>query len=467
MSFETDDRRRTLIKTLGATGLASVVPGWARAAPNPPSYNVLWLMSDEQNPFVTGYGGDPFVRTPAIDSLAATGVQFSAAYTTNPICSPSRVGIHTGRFGSNIDYKRKNYESLGTYFTRQGFNTAWYGKRDWTNIVNNFMDLGEDTNKVVKDRFQQAGLEEPSKSRLVSDAMLAYWGTDLNEDSVTAEQAVSFLDKIGTKKFFLGVSCRDPHFPFHIQQQYYDLYRSAQIPEPRVTNAMLNDLSAAMKADRLEYGIADLTPEQTRFCRAVYYGKISYMDEQIGRVLNKLDAMGLRDNTIIIYSCDHGEMMGQHGIWYKNNFFEGSVRVPLVISLPPAFGPRALTKVTAPVNLIDVYPTLCELCGLRPPSQLEGTSLYRLMTGADNGDSREAFSENKRRGVAARMIRTQEYKYCWYDDGFEQLYDMQGSDRDVEAQNLAGNSAYKSVKDKLRKSALDGWNKRGLFDGGG
>lgn len=467
MTFDTDDRRRTVIKTLGAAGLASVTgPLWAATAPVPNDYNVLWLMSDEHNPFISGYAGDPFVRTPNIDSLANRGVQFSATYTTNPVCSPARLGIHSGRFGSNIDFKRKNYECLGSFFSRNGFTTAWYGKRDWTKVDNKWGDEGEDTDEVVEKRFKAAGLPLPEKSRLVSDAMVSYWGTDLNEDSVVAEQAVAFLNTVGSKRFFLGVSCHDPHFPFYIQQQYYDLYKSAAIPDPVVTDAMLRDLSAAMKQDRLEDGIANLTPEQKRFCTAIYYGKISYMDDQVGRVLRKLDAMGLREKTIIVYTCDHGEMMGRHGIYYKNNFFEAAARVPLIISLPSSFA-RPITKVKAPVNLIDIYPTLTELCGLRPPSQLEGNSLYSLMTGADNGSTRVAFSENKRNNIAARMIRNNEFKYCWYEDGFEQMYDMVGADRDVEGKNLADIATYKATKEKLRKQALAGWNRKGLFDGGG
>lgn len=461
-------RRRKFLQALGAMGLpiGGGMPAVAQTKTGA-DYNVLFLMSDEQNPFLSGHAGDPCIRTPAQDALARNGISFRSCYTPNPVCSPARVGIHSGRMGSNVDFENRNYECLGPYFTRKGFKTAWYGKQDWSGMKNRFDDVGADPDDVVDQRFRDAGLAPPPRSQLVRDAMVSYWGVDLNDDTVITEQALAFLDSVGDQRFFMGVAYTDPHFPFYIQQRYYDMYASAPIPEPVVTEAMLNDLSAAMKQDRKKFEVDILTPEQARYGRAIYYGKTTYMDEQLGRVLNKLASLGLHEKTIIVYTSDHGEMMGQHGIWYKNNFFEGAARVPLLVCLPPGWGGPRGVQVDAPVSLIDIYPTLCELCRLKPPESLEGRSLVPLINGNDTGPERVAFSENKRRHVAARMIRTAEYKYCYYDDGFEQLYDMQGADRDVEAMNLAQDAQYRKIKRDLKKRALDGWNRRGLFTGGG
>jgi len=455
--------RREALEMLGALGLLAV-PCAVEAANR---YNIVWLMSDEHDPFVAGYAGDRRVLTPAIDSIAKAGVQFTAAYSPDPICVPSRQAFHSGRMASNIDHLTPNYEALGPYFTRMGFKTAWFGKQHWEGLVNTFQDEGVDCGKVVKQRFMDQGLPYPEESRLVEDASIAYWGTDLNQDTVCTEQALAYLDTVGSKPFFLGVSYAKPHFPFCIQQAYYDLYASRRLPRPTVTQAMLDGLSTAMKQDRVTFGFADLTPEQCDFARAIYYGMVSYMDEQVGQVLAKLDALDLRRKTIVIYVADHGEMLGQHGIWYKNAFLEASARVPMLISLPRSFGVPRGSKIDAPVSVIDLFPTLCDLCTLTPPTSLEGGSLLPLMHGIDPVSERAAFSENKRRGIAARMIRTPQFKYCYYDDGVEQLYSMAGSDRDIEGTDLAEDPDYAAIKANLKRRALKGWNPDGLFDGGG
>jgi len=141
--------------------------------------------------------------------------------------------------------------------------------------------------------------------------------------------------------------------------------------------------------------------------------------------------------------------------------------VPMLISLPRSFGVARGSKIDVPVSVIDLFPTLCDLCALTPPASLEGDSLLPLMQGIDTGSGRAAFSENKRRGIAARMIRTPRFKYCYYDDGVEQLYSMEVSDRDFEGTDLAKDPAYAEIKAKLKRRALKGWNPDGLFDGGG
>lgn len=472
--------RRNFLKVLGAAGLGlscttrnelhagtdagADADGGPVTTPSPDEYNIVWIMSDEHNPYVAGYAGDPFIDTPAIDSIAMAGTIFSAGYCQDPICVPSRQSFHSGRMASNI--QADNYEALGSYFSRMGFATAWYGKAHWDDLVNEFQDEGENATKIIKDRFEAAGIPFPDdNTRLVADAHTVTWGTDLNKDSVTTEQALAFLDANASKRFFLGVSYVKPHFPFAIQSQYVEKYQALNIPEPTVTQAMLDDLSTAMKADRIQYGIDTLTSEQSTFGRAVYYGMIDFVDEQVALVLKKLDDLGIRQRTIVIYVADHGEMMGQHGIWYKNAFYEGSARVPYVISVPSGYG-SVQKKIDAPVGLIDLFPTLCEICALEAPAHLEGKSLVALLKGSEDGADRIALSENKRRGIPARMIRTKKYKYCYYEDGIEHLFDMSGSDRDVEAVNLAKDPAYQSIKADLKARALLSWNPDGLSDDG-
>lgn len=421
--------------------------------------NVLWLMSDEHNPFVAGFAGDTIVQTPAIDSIAAAGINFSAAYSPNPICVPARRGFHSGRMGSNID--PGNYEALGPYFGRMGYTTAWYGKQHWDLLVNPFGDVGISTGKIAKQRFKAAGIPWPEDSRLIEDACLAAWPINFNEDAVAVEQGLAFLTAHHAEQFFLGVSLIKPHFPFRIQQEYYSRYETAQISRPSVTPEMLVDLSTAMLIDRDRFGFANLTDQQCDVARRMYYGMVNFVDDCVAQLLAKLDEFGLREKTIVVYLADHGEMLGDHGIWYKNSFYEGSARVPLLISAP---GMEAGVSIEAPANLIDVYPTLCDLCSLSKPEHLEGHSLVPLMDGSDSGLDRVAFSENKRHGIVARMIRTRDFKYCYYEDNREQLYDMQLDPR--EATNLADSELHTNIKAELKTRALENWNPEGLFDSG-
>ncbi len=459
--------RREALKTFGAACLAGMASSAGLARQRAAGdCNILWLMADEHNPFVAGFAGDPIVRTPALDALAARGTVFSAAYTPDPICVAARRAFCSGRMSSNLRPDEPGYEALGPYFSRRGMRTGWVGKQHWEDLRNSFDFVGEECGKVVRQRFIDAGLPYPEQSRLVRDACLAYWDTDLNEDNVATEQALAFLDATAGRRFFLGVSYVRPHFPFCIQPEYFERYADVLIPRPHVTQAMIDDLSTAMKNDRAQYGLDELTRAQSDYARKIYYGMVSYIDDQVGRVLARLDALGLRDRTIVLYMSDHGEMLGQHGIWYKNAFLEGSARVPMIISLPPAVYAQ-VRRVDAPCNTIDLFPTLCELCGLAPPPTLEGRSLVPLMTGQDAGLDRVAFSENNRRNIPARMIRTRRFKYCWYADGIEQLYDMRGADHDLEGTDIVADQAYAAIVANLRRRALAGWNPDGLYDGGG
>lgn len=414
--------------------------------------NVLVLMSDEHNPMVAGYAGDSVVSTPNLNALASVGTEFMSAYTTDPICVAARRAFHSGRTGSNIE--AGNYEAMGTYFGRQGFRTAWFGKQHWDGLVNNWQEVGVDVGRESKRRHKQAGVPFMDGSRRIEDAGVYTTPMSFHQDSICVEQAVNFLDSLNGERFFMGVSLVNPHFPFLAYQQFLDLYVDSSIERPTVTPAMLANLSTAMQLDRQKFGFANLTDEQCDFARKVYYAMVSFMDHQMGIVLARLEALGLRENTVVVYLSDHGEMLGSHGVWYKNCFYEGSARVPLIVSTPDQqFGGLE----TAPVSLLDVYPTLCRLCDLEPPTHLEGQDLFQP-------SGRTAFSENKRQGIAARMIRTNDYKYSWYADGKSELYDMVFDSQ--ETSNLTDDPAHASVKSDLHARAMEGWNPAGLFDGG-
>jgi choline-sulfatase len=185
----------------------------------------------------------------------------------------------------------------------------------------------------------------------------------------------------------------------------------------------------------------------------MYYGMVTFADEEMGRIVRKLDELGLRENTIIIYTADHGEMLGDRGIWYKNTFYEGSAGIPFIWSFPKALPQGKVVR--APAMNMDVLPTLAELCGLPRPAGLEGSSLVPVMNGRSDGAERYALSENYRGNFAGRMIRTARWKYFFYTTGEEFLYDLEADPG--EESNLIRNPDHRKVADELKQKATAGW----------
>lgn len=451
---------RRAFMTTAAAGAA--LRPYAARSPRP---NVLFLMSDEHSGRVMGCAGDGIVQTPTLDALAASGVRFSAAYCQNPICVPSRASLVTGRMPSNVgvfgndadeqDVLRDTPVSMARSFAAAGYTVEWLGKEHWgtDNAGLGFGRENERVQKVVKQRSAAFLKLRKQVGRLPQKAR--GFGPDLqpDEDAVVADEAVRCLERYdGTQPFFLGVSLKKPHFPFLVEQRFLDLYQET-IDLPDVTSAMLENLPEVNRRHREKYHLAAMTDAQIRHARATYYGMISFIDDELGKVLRALEANGLRDNTVVVYLSDHGDQAGHHGLWYKNSFYEDSVHVPLIWSWPGRI-PRRQT-VDDPVMLLDVFPSLCELCGIALPPGLEGISLVPGMHGAAGGARAvvsESYSSWKNPG---RMVRRGPWKYCWYQDGQRQLYHL-GRDPE-EADNLAGLAEHEKRIEELHRMAMEGF----------
>lgn len=438
--------RRDALKALAAV---PAIPG--RSA-TPDKLNVLWLMSDEHSTHAAGWLGNPLIRTPALDGLAKRGAAFTSAYCQNPICVPSRASFLTGRMPSNVGVfgndggLRQGVPTMATVFKQAGYLTQWIGKTHWGG------QSGFDSPHGSDDEVTGAALRRQI-TRSPADAMVATWPVSAEGDTETKNFALRFLEGNHNKPFFAGVSFRKPHFPFVVQEEFYRLYQD-RVEVPKVTPNALKDLSRLSQSEREGYGFAKLTDAQIRKARAVYFGMVTYMDSLIGEILRKVDELGLKENTIILYTADHGEMAGEHGLWYKNCFYEAGAGVPLILSVPKRT--RAGTKVEAPVMNMDLFPTLCELCGVPAPEGLEGTSLLPLLEGQDDGKNRYALSENFRGGFAGRMIRAGDWKYCCFREDREQLFDLRNDPAEVDDQ--AGNPRHKDLQTSLKARALKGWN---------
>jgi len=285
----------------------------------------------------------------------------------------------------------------------------------------------------------------------------ATWPSDVECEYLTAIEAIKFLDEHRDEPFCVWVSFPKPHFPFIAPDGFADMYRG-EGDLPRVTEQMIRNLPKHSVEYRKKYKMGELAPAQIRLAREKYYSMVSYIDMLFGKVLEKLDALGLRDDTIIVYTSDHGEMLGEHGLWYKNCMFESSAGIPMIVSYPKLL-PQGRT-VSAPVGNIDLFPTLMELAGRPIPDGLSGSSVVPLMTGQEDGADRVTFADYYAHPlqIPQRMIRTPRWKY-WHFIGDEpHLYDMQ-SDPDEE-RNLAKSPKHNDLVAELRERVLDGWDYR-------
>ncbi|MEO0416574.1 MAG: sulfatase-like hydrolase/transferase, partial [Verrucomicrobiota bacterium] len=287
--------------------------------------------------------------------------------------------------------------------------------------------------------------------RLPQSAQTYNFSEDWDEDAIVAEHAIRYLDQAGENPFFLGVSMRKPHFPFLVHEDYYAPYEDT-VDMPTVTQAMLDNLPKQNRKHREKYGFAEMTDAQTKKARAVYYGMVQFIDSQIGRILKKLDEKGLRENTIIVYLSDHGEMAGEHGLWYKNAFYQASAAVPMIISHPKTLDVGK--QVDANVMLTDLFPTLCDMCGIDRPDELQGRSLVPLMKQKVTTNKRpaicETYSDPRNPG---RMIRRGDWKYNWFTDGKKQLFNI--AKDPGETTDLIGEKQHADLVAKLHDLSME------------
>ncbi len=408
--------------------------------------HVLILMSDEHRADVAGFAGDPMARTPTLDWLAEGGVVFNNAYTPSPICIPARQCILAGQYPPTcgcegwIDLPER-YATYPAQFGRYGYRTVAFGKmhllgRDqlqgWQSrpagdIICSIID---DPVVTGLDKAQVPGddpLDCPNSLKWSDEKELRRAGPGRSRpaDRRAAEAAVDWIDErfVGTwydrhtphtpTMLYLGL--HDPHYPYLCREDLFRYYlprmRGYAVEQP-FDHPFLG--LSPWPPRPLQAGV-DVPQRAVQRARASYYGQVETVDEHCGRVLNALRKAGEDlDQWIIVYLSDHGDQLGEHGVWEKQKFFEGSVRVPMVIRAP-AYLPQS-TSVDANVSLCDLFPTLCELAGIPIPDGLDGHSLVPLMRGeAECRAEEEVCSFFLQQGYRNVMIKRGTLKYQWYE----------------------------------------------------
>jgi iduronate 2-sulfatase len=377
--------------------LMAILSPVARAADQ--RRNVLFIISDDLNNFLGCYG-DPMAKTPHIDRLAARGVRFDRAYCAFPLCGPSRNSILTGLYPNSTGIQANslifrqtipNQLSMSQTFRQQGYFAARIGKLYHYNVPNSIGTNGHDDPGSWELELNPAGVdrleEHPHITSLVPNQFggtLSWYASPKSDehhtDAIMAKDADWVLERCARDKqrpFFLAVGFFRPHTPYVAPQRpWFDMYDVNQMPVVEGVEADRVDIpEAGLGSQKKEQNT--MTDEQRRQARQAYYASISFMDAQVGRVIESLDRHGLAENTVIVFTSDHGYHMGEHGLWQKMSLFEESARVPMLIVAPGAGNVGGV--VSAPVSQVDLFPTLAELCGVTPPTNLQGQSLVPML----------------------------------------------------------------------------------------
>ena len=427
--------------------------------------NVLFLICDDLNCDLACYG-HPLVKSPSIDQLAKRGVRFENAYCQYPLCGPSRASFMTGLYPDqtlvrrNTIYIREHLPSVQTVsqmFRASGYTATRIGKIYHYNVPKHIGTSGHDDPYSWDFTINPRGRDKTDEELIFSLqpgqyggtlSWLAADGTDEEQtDGIAATEAVALLKQHAKsgERFFLAVGLYRPHTPFVAPKKYFQMYPTAKIDVPQVPEGYLDTLPAAARSSvTRKKNQLNLSDELSRQAIQAYYASITFADAQVGRILAALEATGLDENTIVIFTSDHGYHMGEHGHWQKTTLFENAARVPLIIAGP---GTGAVGQSsTAPAEMIDFYPTLAELCGLAAPKYVSGVSLAPVLKDPTATPRRSALTQY----ANGYSIRTPRFRYTeWGEDGAggSELYDHKSDS--VEMVNLAGDAKHADIAAEL------------------
>ncbi|MBD2870275.1 sulfatase-like hydrolase/transferase [Paenibacillus arenilitoris] len=446
--------------------------------------NILVICSDQHHPLMTGYRGHPHVKTPNLDALASEGTCFTRAYCNSPVCTPSRMSFITGKYTHQIDswfigcpldpeestWARRLHEA--------GIPSTMLGKMDF---CGDYQDGGFTEHRIIERRaaFQPYPRGTPMDSRLngyirpdkrkhlehagireniVTDG---HHGHDdrfgfYDHDRIVTGWAVDYLKRKGQKAerkpWALYVGLLYPHWPFTVPEKYFNLYDPDNLDMPHDASFPNDRLHPQLKHFQNALDLGDVSEETMRKTIAAYYGMITAMDDMIGRIVAELKAQGLYDDTYIVYMSDHGESLGEHGLFYKQCSYEGSVGVPLIVKGP---GLPAGRRIDHPVTLVDLYPTVMEMAGLATEADRPGRSWLPLIQGREHERPDYAFSEYHGNFLKQSwyMLTDGDYKYTYYVFDRPSLFHVK--EDPLEMNDLAGDARYASVLERFERRLRD------------
>jgi choline-sulfatase len=448
--------RRTFLKAAASgAALAAAAPRILAASRRGDKPNVLFIISDEHNASVTGCYGNGIVRTPHLDALAARGATFDACYTNSPLCVPSRLAFTAGKYVSRTGawsnacwLPSADYPSVARVMSDAGYESVLCGKMHYDATRRyGFREIGGDMNRSRKTgrggrRKADDLTPRPGLSERFNDFHPGESGILRHDRAVTAG-SVEFLQqrKPSDKPFFLAAGYLAPHFPLIVPQAYWDPYKG-KVPMPRIPPGHLEGQVRNWKHLRIGFNVEDAPAEIVRKGRELYYGLTQWLDEEIGKVLKALAGSAAAENTVVIYTTDHGENMGEHGLWWKNCMYEHAARIPLIVRWPARW--KGAQRRSGACSMVDVVQTIAELGGGRCGGDWNGQSMVRWLDDAATKWKDLAVSEYYAHNIASgcAMLRQGGYKYVYHtpadaEHGAErELYDLAADPG--EFANLAG-----------------------------
>lgn len=454
----------------------------ASAADAPSKPNVLFLIADDLNCDLHCYGHGA-VKTPNIDRLAARGVLFERAYCQYPLCSPSRSSFMTGRRPNETriltnpragrkpaDYTASPHfrefipdtVTMPQLFRQHEYYVARVGKLFHYGVPGQIGSSGLDDPPSWEHVVNPYGRDKIEESKVFTFTPGSYGGTlswmaaegtdEEQTDGIGATEAVKLLRQHDPRRtgrpFFLAVGFYRPHTPYVAPKKYFDLYPLDSIPLPELSAAdRAREPAAAYASAKKEQ--ETMTDRQRHEAIQAYWASISFMDAQVGRIVAELDRLGLADHTVLVFTSDHGYHMYQHGLWQKMSLFENVAHIPLIIAAPRAKGNGHRTAALA--ELVDIYPTLADLCDLPAPEYLDGTSLVPVLNDPQTTVKDAAFTQVRRGKFHGYSVRTDRWRYTLWDGGRkgDQLYDMQADPG--ERTNLAADPQHADTVARLRR----------------
>jgi len=471
--------RRSFLAGTAAIGAAAAAhlstAGEADAAPSRP--NILWICTDQQRYDTIGALGNPHLRTPNLDELAATGVAFAHAHCQSPICTPSRASFLTGMYPDTVhgcingnDHWDEAAPLVTATLAEAGYDCGLAGK----------LHLSSAQGRIEK-RPRQDGyrvfhwshhpkpdwpeghaytdwLAAQGEDYNALHGKLGYIPTPLHQTTWCTEMAIEFMKEDRRGPWLFSLNCFDPHPPFDPPQEFLDRFDVASMPGPLFRES---DLDAQKPLAAINFQSRPRRPEEFEAKRrqAQYWAQIELIDQNVGRLLAALDETGQRENTIVILTSDHGTALGDHGLVAKGcRFYEGLVRVPLILNWPGRF--RAGLRSDALVELTDIVPTLLEICGLPAPARMHGRSLRGILEGTSDPHKHRDFVRSIYYRVLqgaetyASMFRTPRHKLVHYHGhGLGELFDLEADPG--EFANLWDDPAHADLRFELTARAFD------------
>ena len=463
------ERRAFLQSVLGGAAAASL--GRAAGRERPP--NILVIMSDEHNHRIAGCYGNKLVRTPHLDRLAERGITFENSYTNSPLCVPSRLAFTAGKYIHHIAawnnacrLPSDDYPALPSTLNSAGYQSFLCGKQHYdAQHRYGFIEIGGNMNDgFMTGQGNRRAADDTTVNVNAGKTRFANFHTGddsgvLSHDRQVTAGVVDFLSqrKRGEKPFFLFAGYLAPHFPLIVPEKYWQPYQG-KVPMPEIPAGFLESLPLNYQHLRRGFGLVDVDPDTVRRGRELYYGFTQWVDEQIGIVLDLLKKSPFADDTVVVYTTDHGENMGEHGLWWKNCLYEQAAHIPLIVSWPKRW--NGGQRRTGACSMVDLVRTIAEIAGAQAPGDWDGHSMLKWMDDPRTSWRDLAVSQYYAHNIASgyAMLRTGNWKYVYHSapdprrPAQQELYDLTADPQ--EFRNLARQAAHKPQLEKMHAGLL-------------